>query len=88
MPPFMGDADGCRSHMKNHSSSSDSGEPAEIFDRVTAMLRDYVASAEDRGQKVIEFKDPQEIDQIMRQCGCDLSLHDGRPAERDPSMLS
>ncbi|KAF4669977.1 Glutamate decarboxylase 2 [Perkinsus olseni] len=78
MPPFMGDADGCRSHMKIHSSSSDSGEPAEIFDRVTAMLRDYVASAEDRGQKVIEFKDPQEIDQIMRQCGCDLSLHDGK----------
>ncbi|EER12071.1 Cysteine sulfinic acid decarboxylase, putative [Perkinsus marinus ATCC 50983] len=78
MPLFARDEDAFHGHVNGDKNMPVVGEAAEIFDRVIAMLKKYLESAEDREEKVIDFKEPREIDQIMHRCGCDLSLEDGK----------
>ncbi|EER07579.1 Glutamate decarboxylase, putative, partial [Perkinsus marinus ATCC 50983] len=43
------------------------------------MLESYVESLDDRSQKVVQFKSPEEISKIFSEKACDLSLNDGQP---------
>ncbi|KAF4648713.1 Glutamate decarboxylase 2, partial [Perkinsus chesapeaki] len=49
-----------------------------LFQLELLLDLDYVVTASERDKKVIDFKDPDEIGEIMRQCGCELSLADGK----------